>query len=99
MAEEKEKKTVLSQEIKKGLDDIVNKSMTDADTQYTETCNVGFDLALTNGKGLPRGTSVLFYADPACGKTTLLADVSKRLIQVTQGTEEPFKVLYIASEG
>ena len=99
MAEEKEKKTVLSQEIKKGLDDIVNKSMKDADTQFTETCNVGFDLALTNGKGLPRGTSVLFYADPACGKTTLLADVSKRLIQVTQGTEEPFKVLYIASEG
>ena len=54
MAEEKEKKTVLSQEIKKGLDDIVNKSMKDADTQFTETCNVGFDLALTNGKGLPR---------------------------------------------
>ena len=97
MAEEK--KVVLTVDSKKLLDDIANKSMKDMETKFTETCNVGFDLALTNGKGLPEGTSVLFYADPACGKTTLLADVSKRLIQVTEGSEEPFKVLYLASEG
>lgn len=97
MAEEK--KMVLTVDTKKMLEDDVNRSKADLDMEYMETCNVGFDLALTNGKGVPRGCSVLFYAEPGCGKTTLLADASRRLIQQAKDRGETFKVLYLASEG
>ena len=67
-------------------------------TEYVETGNVGFDLALSDGKGLPIGSSTLLWAKPACGKTTVLADVSKRLIKKFKKTKTPFKVLYLAVE-
>ena len=38
--------------------------------EFIETGNVGLDLALTDGKGLPMGSSTLLWAKPGCGKTT-----------------------------
>jgi thiamine-phosphate pyrophosphorylase len=65
---------------------------------YIETGNVGLDLALTDGKGLPMGSSTLFWAKPGSGKTTVVVDTSKRLIKKFKGTDTPFKVLYLAVE-
>lgn len=70
----------------------------DKPTQFIETGNVGFDLALTDGKGLPMGDSILLWARPGCGKTTVVVDVCKRLIKKHKEIGEPFKVLYIAIE-
>ena len=66
--------------------------------EYIETGNVGLDLALTDGKGLPMGSSTLFWAKPGSGKTTVVADASRRLIQAAKNKGEVFKVLYLAVE-
>lgn len=92
----KTKSTVsFSEEQKKLLEDALKKQKP---TEYIETGNVGFDLALSDGKGLPIGSSTLFWAKPACGKTTVLVDVSKRLIQQFKKAKKPFKVLFLAVE-
>lgn len=66
--------------------------------EYIETGDVGLDLALTDGKGLPMGSSTLFWAKPGSGKTTIVADASRRLIQSAKSRGEVFKVLYLAVE-
>lgn len=66
--------------------------------EYIETGNVGLDLALTDGRGLPMGSSTLFWAKPGSGKTTIVADASKRLIQAAKNRGEVFKVLYLGVE-
>ena len=63
----------------------------DRDIEFIETGNIGFDLALSNGKGIPVGASVLLWADPGCGKSTILADVSKRLLKRSKKNNIPFK--------
>ena len=89
----------LSKENKKWLDNIADASEKNLDTEFLETQNIGFDLSLTNGLGIPVGSSVLFYAEPGCGKTTLAGDVSRRLLNKaqTKGDDE-FKILYLATE-
>ena len=67
-------------------------------TEYVETGDVGLDLALSDGKGLPLGSSTLFWAKPGCGKTTVVTDACKRLIQSAKNRGEKFQVLYLAVE-
>ena len=69
------------------------------ETEFIETGNIGFDMAVSNGKGLPLGNSILFWGAPGCGKTTLFADVARRLIKAHKAQGEPFRVLYLAVEG
>ena len=69
------------------------------ETEFIETGNIGFDMAVSNGKGLPLGNSILFWGSPGCGKTTLFADVARRLIKSHKAEGEPFRVLYLAVEG
>lgn len=71
---------------------------TNKPVEYIETGNVGMDLVLTDGKGLPMGSSTLFWARPGSGKTTVITDTCKRLIKKFRGTETPFRVLYLAVE-
>ena len=53
MAEKKEGKRVpLTEEAKKLLSGIIQDSSNDVEIEYVETGNIGFDLALTNGKGI-----------------------------------------------
>ena len=66
--------------------------------KYIDTGNVGLDLALTDGKGLPLGSSILLWADPGIGKTTVVGDLCKRLIKMYNTEKEPFRVLYLATE-
>lgn len=70
----------------------------DKPVEYVETGNVGLDLVLSDGKGLPMGSSTLFWARPGSGKTTVVVDTAKRLIQKYKGTDTPFKVLYLGVE-
>ena len=69
------------------------------ETEFIETGNIGFDMAVSNGKGLPLGNSILFWGSPGCGKTTLFADVARRLIKAHKDKGEAFRVLYLAVEG
>ena len=79
---------------------LIENTMEDKEpTRYLPTGNIGFDLAVTEGKGLPIGSSILFWADPGCGKSTLVGDISKRLLDCSKKSGEPFKVLYLAAEG
>ena len=95
MATKSEDKISLSTEQKNMLNNALKKSKP---VEYIETGNVGLDLALTDGKGLPMGASILFWAKPGCGKTTIVADASRRLIQGAKNRGEIFKVLYLAVE-
>jgi len=68
------------------------------ETNYIETGNIGFDLGYSNGLGLVEGSSVLFWADAGIGKTTLVGDICRRLLDKAHNTGTPFRVLYIATE-
>ena len=71
----------------------------DRESKFIETGNIGFDMAISNGKGIPLGCSILFWGSQGCGKTTLFADVARRLIEKGKKEQTPFKVLYIDVEG
>ena len=88
-------KAALSAEQKAILDAALKEAKP---TAYIETGNIGLDLALSDGRGLPMGSSTLFWAKPGCGKTTVVADACKRLIQSAKNRGEKFRVLYLAVE-
>ena len=69
------------------------------ETEFMETGNIGFDMAVSNGLGIPIGSSILIWAEHACGKTTLFGDISRRLIKKHKDKGEEYKVLYLAVEG
>ena len=78
----KDGKFSLSMEQRKMLEEAVKENKP---LEFIETGNIGLDLALSDGKGLPMGASILLWAKPGSGKTTIVADASKRLISL------PFK--------
>lgn len=67
--------------------------------EYIPTGDIGFDMVLSNGKGLPMGSSILLWAEPGVGKSTLFTDAANRLIKSHKAMNKPFKVLYIDIEG
>ena len=66
---------------------------------FLQTGCTPFDLAVSNGKGLPVGCALLFYAERGTGKTTLIADVLYRILKRAHAGNVPYKVLYIDIEG
>ena len=68
------------------------------ETHFIETGNIGFDLGFSNGLGLAEGSSALFWADAGIGKTTLVGDICRRLLDKAHNAGTPFRVLYIATE-
>ena len=64
--------------------------------EYMETGNVGLDLVLTDGLGLPVGSSTLLWATPGVGKTTVIGDFCKRFLNTHNGE---YKILYLDVEG
>lgn len=99
MATKKTKKVDSSAILEQSKELVESNSDYESDTKYIETGNIGFDMVLTNGLGIPVGSSILLWAEPGCGKTTLSADTSKRLINIHKAKGEEFKVLYIDVEG
>lgn len=89
----------LSETAKKELlDAAIESSSKNINTTFVETGDIGLDLALSNGLGLPEGSSILFWATPGVGKTTMVGDMCKRLLDEAARAQEPYKVLYIAVE-
>lgn len=70
-----------------------------ANQLFLQTGCTPFDLAVSNGKGLPIGCALLFYAERGTGKTTLIADVLYRILKRAHAGNVPYKVLYIDIEG
>lgn len=99
MAETAELEAVKTTLTKAAMKELDSWAEPEDDTEFVETGNIGFDMAISNGKGLPLGNSVLFWGAPGCGKTTLFADIAKRLIKTYKAKGETFKVLYLAVEG
>lgn len=66
---------------------------------YIETGVLGFDLAISNGKGLPVGGCILMYSGKGSGKSTLCADIARRLLEKHEKAKLPYKCLYIDVEG
>ena len=96
MVAKKAKKNIIEENIELVQEEDNSDEMSVA---FMETGDIGFDMVLSNGKGLPKGSSVLLWADPGCGKTTLVADMCKRLLKTHEAKGEEYKVLYIDSEG
>ena len=68
-------------------------------TSFRETGCVPLDLALTNGRGIPEGGSVLFFANSGCGKTTIFADMCKNVLERALEKGEDYKIVYVDIEG
>ena len=67
-------------------------------TSFIETDCVGVDLAISNGKGIPVGGNILIYGEPGAGKSTLIADILRRIFIKYEAMGKPFRALYIDSE-
>lgn len=67
-------------------------------TSFIETGCIGLDLALSNGKGIPEGGNILLFAMPGSGKTTLIADILRRLLKKYEAIGIPYRAVYIDSE-
>lgn len=95
MATKKSSSVAFAPDQKELLDSVLKETR---EVEYVETGDIGFDLALTDGKGIPMGSSTLLWAKPGSGKTTVVADACRRLIKKYKSMGEPFKVLYLAVE-
>lgn len=76
-----------------------NEEGTQLSSEYIETGCVGFDLALTNGKGIPAGSMISMFAPPGVGKTTISADILYRVLDKMESEKKDFKAVYIDVEG
>lgn len=75
------------------------RSAKDFKKTYQETGVVGFDLAISNGQGLPVGGCILMYSAPGSGKSTLCAEIAKRMLTKNEAAGIPYKCLFIDIEG
>jgi RecA/RadA recombinase len=71
----------------------------DLSTTFIETGQVALDLALSNGRGIPLGDFITFFAPPGSGKSTILGDMLKRVLTRYKNMGVPFKAMYIDIEG
>lgn len=97
MVTKNKKKSITEENINIAQEEAENSGV--LKTSFIATGDIGLDMAVSNGKGIPVGGSVLFWAEPACGKTTLVADMCKRLIEKYKAKGEEYKILYIDVEG
>ena len=68
------------------------------DTVYIESGNVGLDIALTDGKGIPLGANIMLFGLPGTGKTTLIGDFLKRILDRYKKAGIPLRVHYVDAE-
>ena len=83
-------------------DELMNqcaRSLEDLETVYEESGNIGLDMALTNGKGIPIGTYIILAAAKGTGKTTTCMDLARRILARWKASgNETNKMLYIDME-
>jgi RecA/RadA recombinase len=83
---------------KKILEELEKRITTDLDESFLITDCIGIDLALSGGRGLPLGDWITISSPPATGKTTLLGDMSRRLLNKYNKNGVPLKIVYIDVE-
>ena len=75
------------------------QSSSDLDTDFEESGNIGLDMALTNGKGIPIGSYIILCAAKGSGKTTTCMDTVRRILAGWERTNQTKnKILYIDME-
>lgn len=68
------------------------------DTVYIESGDVGLDIVLTDGKGIPLGANIMLFGLPGTGKTTLIGDFLKRILDKYKKAGIPLRVHYVDAE-
>lgn len=68
------------------------------ETIFMPSGNVGMDIVLSNGRGIPLGANILLFGMPGTGKTTLLCDILKRNLDKYKAQGLPFRCHYVDSE-
>lgn len=66
--------------------------------EFVESGNIGLDLALTNGRGIPLGSNIMFFGKPGHGKTTIFGDMICRILNNYKKAGIPFRIHYIDTE-
>lgn len=73
--------------------------ISDLDTTFEESGNVGLDMALSNGKGIPLGSYIILAAGNGAGKTTTSMDIARRILaRWKRNNLTDNKILYIDME-
>lgn len=67
--------------------------------KFMYTDNVAFDIAVSNGKGLPLGVFLMIAAPKGVGKTSLCCSLMQNLLKKHKDNGIPFQVIYIDIEG
>lgn len=67
-------------------------------TSYLLTGDVGLDIVLSDGKGIPLGANIMLFGLPGTGKTTLLGDTLKRILDAYKKVGLPMRIHYVDSE-
>ena len=63
------------------------------------TGNPSFDIAISNGRGIPVGAFFMITAAKGTGKTTLCYDLVGKLLRRHKASKVPFKVVHLDIEG
>jgi RecA/RadA recombinase len=67
-------------------------------TTFIRTGCMLFDLACSNGEGLPVGGAVVLFSEPGGGKTTITMDVLRRVIERHIAASIPYRAVYVDTE-
>ena len=67
-------------------------------TEYITSGDIGLDLCLSNGQGIPLGANIMFFGLPGTGKTTIFCDIIVRIMRRYIDAGIPFRCHYIDSE-
>ena len=67
-------------------------------TEYITSGDIGLDLCLSNGQGIPLGANIMLFGLPGTGKTTIFCDTIVRLMRRYRNAGIPFSCHYIDSE-
>lgn len=66
--------------------------------EFIETGNIGLDMAVSNGRGIPIGGCVILYSAPGAGKSTIVADAMRRILAKHEAQDLPYRAIYIDIE-
>ena len=50
-------------------------------TEYITSGDIGLDLCLSNGQGIPLGANIMLFGLPGTGKTTIFCDIIVRIMR------------------
>ena len=67
-------------------------------TEYITSGDIGLDLCLSNGQGIPLGANIMLFGLPGTGKTTIFCDTIVRTMRRYRNAGIPFRCHYIDSE-